>query len=443
MFKTYVTSKYEKYRLESVPVESNDKPDFTISINRNKRYQKIIGFGGAFTEAACFTLNRLSQEKQDTLLMAYFDEVKGLGYNLGRVHMNSSDFSLENYCYVEDNDTNLESFNISREYKYVIPTIKKAEAIAMKDIKLLISPWSPPWWMKSNKMMNQGGYLLPDYYSVWAEYYVKFIDALKDAGLKPFALTVQNEPAAVQTWDSCIYTAEQERDFIKNFLGPILHENSHKDIKVFIWDHNRDIVVERAKTVLTDKEAAKYVSGTAVHWYVSEEFENLGIVHKLFPKKQIIFSEGCVEGGPQVNVYETGERYSRNIIGDFSNWCEAFIDWNITLDELGGPNHVGNYCDAPILSDTVNNKLIFNSSYYHIGHFSKYVKPGAYRIQTRTRNKLIKQIAFENPDGSIVLVCLNQSEKDIVFKFKFNGLETNFKSIKRSIMTLIYKGDWE
>jgi glucosylceramidase len=438
MIITYVTSKYDNLKHQKFPVETKKQPDLVISMNTNTKFQKIIGFGGAFTEAACYTLNRLSKANQEKLLKAYFDNNEGLGYTIGRIHMNSSDFSLGNYTYVEDNDSDLSSFDISRERKYVIPTIKRAESILGKKIDLLVSPWSPPAWMKTNNQMNYGGKLKPEFYQTWANYFVKFLEEINKEGLSAFALTVQNEPAAKQTWDSCLYTGEEERDFVKNHLGPTLENSEFRDVKIFIWDHNRDVVVERAEAVLNDKEASKYVAGTAIHWYVSEAFENVGKVHELFPDKQIIFSEGCIEVGPHPGVYETGERYARNIIGDFSNWCEAFIDWNFTLDEIGGPNHVGNYCDAPILSDTVNDELIFNSSYYHLAHFSKHVKPGAYRIASESTDSDLKQVAFLNPDGSKVLIILNETEKGQVVLIKEEENEIKIESSKRTITTVIF-----
>lgn len=443
MIITYVTSKYDNLKHKEIPVGTNKQPDLIISLNSENKFQKIIGFGGAFTESACYTLSRLSKENQEKLLNAYFDKENGLGYTLGRIHMNSSDFSLGNYTYVEDNDNELRSFDISRERNYVIPTIKRAESILGEKIDLLVSPWSPPAWMKTNNQMNFGGKLKPEYYQTWANYFIRFLEEIKKEDLSAFALTVQNEPAAKQTWDSCLYTGEEERDFVKNHLGPTLQNSEFHDVKIFIWDHNRDIVVERAKAVLADKEASKYVAGTAIHWYVSEAFENVGKVHELFPDKQIIFSEGCIEGGPHPNVYETGERYARNIIGDFSNWCEAFIDWNITLDEIGGPNHVGNYCDAPILSDTVNDNLIFNSSYYHLAHFSKHVQPGAYRIESKASNDEIRQIAFVNPDDSIVLILLNETEEDKAVMVKEENNEIRIKSARRSITTVVFKGGYQ
>lgn len=359
-----------------------------IVVNSTKQYQEYLGFGGAFTEAAAYTLSKLSEDKQDEVIKAYFSEIDGLGYKLGRVHIHSCDFALENYTYIEENDTTLDTFNMSREEKWVLPFIEKAEKELDDKIKLLASPWSPPAWMKDNNDMNFGGSLLPEYNQVWADYYVKFIEGMKDYGYAIWGLTIQNEPEAVQCWDSCIYTAEQERDFIKNYLGPTLEKNDLKDVKIVIWDHNRDEIVTRSAGVLVDVEASKYVWGIGNHWYVSEEFENLGIVHDMFPDKHIIFTEGCVEltntaldadSRTYMGNWGNGEMYGRNIIGDMNNYSEAFIDWNLVLDEKGGPNHVGNYCEAPIMIDTNNNEIIYNTSYYYIGHFSKYIRPGYVR----------------------------------------------------------------
>jgi len=440
MIKQYITSKYDglKHGL------TEDKPSTinrTMKVNPSVTYQKIIGFGGAFTESACYTLNQMPKDKQEEVLQAYFNKESGLGYNIGRVHIHSCDFSLENYTYVDENDVELKTFDISREYKWVIPTIKRAEEIRGSSISLLASPWSPPAWMKSNKEMNNGGYLLDAYKESWANYYVKYLEHAKQAGLDVFAMTVQNEPAAVQTWDSCVYTAEDERDFVKDYLGPTLEKSPYKDTKLLIWDHNRDIIVERAKTVLEDELANPYVWGTGIHWYVSEEFEKVGQVHDLFPDKHLLFTEGCIEGGVHLGVYDTGERYARNIIGDFSNWCEGFIDWNLTLNEIGGPNHVGNYCDAPIISDTKTGELHYNNSYYYVGHFSKHIMAGAKRIETIYDDEEIKTISFLNPDKSIVSIILNQTEKDQGILVDLAGQEVEVLSKKRSIITLVKRGE--
>ena len=440
MLKQYITSKYDGLK-HSLTSSKPSKIDLTMKVDPSKKYQEIIGFGGAFTESACYTLSQMSQAKREEVLKAYFDQEDGLAYNIGRVHIHSCDFSLENYTYVDENDKDLKTFDLSREFKWVIPTIKRAEEIRGSKISLLASPWSPPAWMKSNKDMNHGGSLLDEYKQSWANYYIKYLEHAKKAGLDVFAMTVQNEPAAVQTWDSCVYTAEEERDFVRDYLGPTLEKSPYKDTKLIIWDHNRDIIVDRAKTVLEDELTSPYVWGTGIHWYVSEEFEHVGKVHELFPDKHLLFTEGCIEGGVHLNVYETGERYARNIIGDFSNWCEGFLDWNLTLNEIGGPNHVGNYCDAPIISDTKTNELHYNNSYYYLGHFSKHIKAGAKRIDTSIDHEDLKVISFENPDQSIVSIVLNQSEEDYGIALELGQKKEEVLSKKRSILTIVQRGE--
>ncbi|MCA1064171.1 glycoside hydrolase family 30 protein [Rossellomorea sp. AcN35-11] len=383
-----------------------------IKIDPEQKYQEIIGFGGAFTESAAHSLSLISPEKRQQVIRRYFHPEEGLGYRLGRTHINSCDFSLGNYTYVKDGDTSLESFSIEREKKLVLPLIHDAMEVAGSELSIVASPWSPPAWMKSNNEMNNGGKLLPEFQSVWADYYSRYIEAMEEEGVKIWGITIQNEPEAKQVWDSCLYTGEEERDFIKHHLGPSLVEKGHDDVKVIIWDHNRDVIYERAHAVLSDPEAARYVWGTGLHWYVSEEFENLSKVHQAFPDKHLIFTEGCQEGGVQLGSWDTGERYGRNIIGDLNHYLEAWIDWNLVLNEEGGPNHVGNYCDAPVIVDTVKDEVHYNSSYYYIGHFSKYIKPGARRIECQVSNDRIISTAFENEDGRLVVVTMNANDHD-------------------------------
>jgi glucosylceramidase len=413
--------------------------EVNLKIDTQKSYQKILGFGGAFTEAASYTLSRMSKEKRDEVLESYFNKETGLAYNIGRVHIHSCDFALGNYTYVKDHDESLESFDISRDFEYVIPMLKDAMTVRDDEIELLASPWSPPAWMKTNNEMNHGGQLLPKYFSVWATYYTKFIEAYENAGLNIWGITVQNEPAAVQTWDSCIYSAEEERDFVKNYLGPIMYEKGYADKKILIWDHNRDIIVERTKPIFEDPEASKYVWGTGIHWYVSEEFEKVGQVHDLFPDKHLLFTEGCQEGGVHLNAWHTGERYGRNIIGDLNNWNEGFLDWNLVLDETGGPNHVGNLCDAPIIADTTTNTLHYNSSYYYIGHFSKYITPDSVRVDLSLDLKNVWATAFKRPDGKVVLVVMNESDLSQKLSIDLDGVFYEGVLPEHSIQTIIYE----
>lgn len=437
MVKHFQSSKYsDTYMAKTEPFYK--KNALELKINRKRTYQTVLGFGGAFTEAAAYTFYQMPLDKQALVLKAYFDPLEGLKYNLGRVSIHSCDFSLNNYTYVQAHDKTLQSFNIDRDKKTVIPMIRAAEDVRGHKIDILASPWSPPAWMKSNNDMNHGGYLLDTYKEVWANYYIKFLEHYHQASIQVFALTVQNEPAAKQVWDSCIYSAEEEKDFVKNYLGPKLSESAYSHVKLLIWDHNRDIMVERAKVAYEDKEATTYIWGLGYHWYVSEAFENLTKVHELAPDKHILFTEGTIEGGVHLNQFETGERYARNMIGDFSNYCEGYIDWNLMLNEEGGPNHVGNYCDAPIIYDRKNDHLTFNSSYYAIGHFSRFVDVGAKRIFSSLKSDLIKQVAFENPDGSIILIVQNESEYE--HYINVDDIET-FKIKARSISTIIIEGE--
>lgn len=383
--------------------------DNVIVLDSNKTYQSIIGFGGAVTEAAVSTILEATKEQQDEILNMYYSK-SGLDYNIGRLHIASCDFSLSNYEYLESSD--LSTFDMSHEDKNLIPMLNRIDKIHNEKINYLVSPWSPPAFMKSNKERNYGGKLLKEYYDLYSKYLIKYLDEMKKRDILVFAMTVQNEPAAIQTWDSCIYSASEERDFIKYNLGPKLSEK-YPDVKLLAWDHNRgDVLVNRAFEIFSDSEASKYIYGIANHWYVSEDFSSLSKFHKLYPDKGIIFTEGCVEYSLHKDStnFENAFIYARNIIGDMLNYSEGFIDWNIVLNEQGGPNHVNNFCEAPLMYDRVNKKIIINKSYYFIGHFSKYVMPGAKRIETINfcNNKNLYGIGFLNPNGQKIIVLLNQ-----------------------------------
>jgi len=436
--RVYRTEKYDNNRLSEVQLKAIRKADMKVTVNSGIEYQTHIGFGGAFTEAAAYTFYNMNEENRKKILKKYFDPKEGLGYTMGRVSIHSCDFSLENYTYVEEGDKTLGTFDLSREKNWMIPMIWEAEKIAERKLKILASPWSPPAYMKTNGDMNHGGKLLPEYRGLWAEYYVKYIEKMREKGIDIWAISVQNEPDAVQIWDSCIYSAEEERDFVKNHLGPTLENANLDHIKVIIWDHNRDLLVDRADTILRDEEARKYVWGTGNHWYVSEVFQNLEILHNLHPDKHILFTEGCQEGGPHPDSWDTGERYGRNIIGDFNHYSEGWLDWNLVLNEQGGPNHVGNYCDAPILCYEEKDYVHLNSSYYYIGHFSKFIRPGAKRIHLEigsTDN--VHATVFKNIDGSRVVVLMNEGENSHEVDFQIDEVSFQDSIPARSITTYV------
>jgi glucosylceramidase len=437
MAKLIITEKGSDKRFFEQSLSETSSKKATLVLNESKTYQEMIGFGGAFTESSAYNLIRINKEQREQAIKAYFDPIEGLGYTIGRVSIHGCDFSLNSYTYIEEGDKDLKTFDIARDEKWVIPLIHDAEKHAGRKIEILASPWSPPAFMKDNNSMIHGGKLLPEYMQSWANYYVKFIEEYRKRDIKIWGITVQNEPAAVQRWDSCIYSGEEERDFVKNYLGPTMKNSDAKDVNILIWDHNRDIMVERAEAVLSDPEAAKYVWGTGFHWYVNEDFENVGTVHDMFPDKGLLFTEGCQEGGVHFNSWKTGERYARNMIGDFNNWCQGYIDWNLFLDNTGGPNHVNNLCDSPIIIDIFPEKLVYQSSYYYVGHFSKFVKPGAFRIGLTNATNGVQAVAFKNVDASVIAVMMNETDHALSYTLSHNNKTYQVKMNPHSIHTVV------
>lgn len=415
-----------------------------VFVYPSKKNQQFIGIGGAITDASAEVFAKLPVAKQEELLEAYFGKKNGIGYSLLRTTIHSSDFSSGSYTYIKEGDAALKSFSVEQDKQFRIPFIKKAMAKAGKSI-LYASPWSPPAFMKDNNNMLKGGKLLPSFYQAWANYYVKFIRAYQQEGIPVWGITIQNEPMATQRWESCIYTAEEERDFLKNYLGPTLAKNGLGNIKITIWDHNRDLITQRATTLLDDPAAAKYAWGIGFHWYESWSggepmFENVGKVHALYPGKNLLFTEGCVEkfDAQRYQWWANGERYGRSMIHDFNNGTVGWTDWNILLDETGGPNHVGNFCFAPVHADTRTGELIYTPSYYYIGHFSKFIQPGARHISSSVSRSQLLSASFLNPAGQVVTVVMNQSDKPVNYFLVVDKKASEINIPANSIQTLLY-----
>jgi glucosylceramidase len=448
--KVYVTAKATGDRLKqtaTLTFTSSPQPvetEVAIFVDPSKTFQTMLGIGGALTDAAAEIFYKLPKDKQKEFLTAYFDKDKGIGYTLGRTSIQSSDFSSESYSYVKNNDANLKSFDVSHDKKYRIPFIKEVTAAAGGKLTLFASPWSPPGWMKTNGDVLHGGKLLPKYDQSWANFYVKFIQAYEKLGIPIWGLSVQNEPMATQTWESCLYTAEEERDFIKNFLGPTLYKAGMAGKKLIAWDHNRDLMYQRASTILEDPAAAKYVWGIGFHWYetwtgAGMNFENTRLVAKAFPDKKLIFTEGCVEKFDfnRLNDWALGERYGLSMMNDFNAGTVGWTDWNILLDEKGGPNHVGNFCFAPVHADTRNGSLIYTNSYYYMGHFSKFIHPGAKRIVSAASRDKLLTTAYINPDGKLAVVVMNKTDENIDYSLWIKGKAAKTTALAHSIATLV------
>lgn len=419
--------------------DPEERENELVSIYEELQYQEIEGFGGAFTEAAAVTYYKMSPEKRKEIMDAYFTPGKGLEYSLCRTHINSCDFSTGNYAYDEvDGDTELKNFNIDRDRKALIPMIKEAEKAKGGKFKLFASPWSPPAWMKDTGMMNKGGRLKDEYRQVWAKYFARYIKEYAAEGIDIWGVTIQNEPKAVQPWDSCIFTAEEERDFIKCYLGPELEKEGLGDVKIIFWDHNKERVYERAKVMLSDSKAASYVWGIGFHMYAGSHLENLAITHEVFPGFKLIATEGCVGKHEHKGLWETGEIYGHTMLGDLNNWTVAWTDWNLLLDKQGGPNHVQNYCDAPVSGDTEKDEVIYAVSYYYVGHFSKFIRPGAKRIGFSKFTEKLEVTAFKNINGEVAVVVMNRGDEAIDFYLRSEHGVAPAKSMPHSIMTLVY-----
>lgn len=416
----------------------------TVFVDPSKTFQTCVGIGGALTDASAETFAKLPKEQQEKFIQQYYDPVNGIGYSLARTNIASCDFSSGSYAYVGENDIALKTFSVAHDKEYRIPFIKSAIAAAGGKLSMFVSPWSPPSWMKDNNNVLQGGKLKPEFYQSWANHFVKFINAYQKEGIPIWGLTIQNEPMAKQKWESCIYTGEEERDFIKNFLGPTLQKAGMSDKKIIAWDHNRDLLYQRASTVLNDPDAAKYVWGIGFHWYEDwtgggKIFDNVKRVSEAFPKTHLMFTEGCAERFDfnQMNDWKWGEAYGRNLINDFNNGTVGWTDWNILLDEKGGPNHVGNYCFAPVHANVQTGELYYLNSFYYIGHFSKFIKPGAKRIISSASRGQLLTTAFQNTDGKIAVVVMNQSNDKIPYRLWIAGNAAEAISLPHSIQTLV------
>jgi glucosylceramidase len=297
--------------------------------------------------------------------------------------------------------------------------------------------------MKTNNDMLHGGKLKPEFYQSWANYYVKFIKAYETAGIPVWGLTLQNEPMASQTWESCIYTAQDEANYVKKYLGPTLQKNNLGSKKLMVWDHNRDLVYQQASTILNDKEAAKYIWGIGFHWYENwvggeNTFDNVRRVKEAFPEKNVMLTEACnfPFSWQHIDDWNWGEIYGKNMIHDFNNGAVGWTDWNILLNEKGGPNHVENNCFAPVHT-TADGKLHYMNSFYYIGHFSKFIRPGAKRIITSSSRSLLLTTGFKNTDGKVVVVVMNPSDNKLDFHLWINGNAAPAIALPHSIATYV------
>ena len=403
-----------------------------INIYPDDFFQKIIGFGGAFTESSGYCLKQVKNEIAENIMNDYFTE-NGLNYSFCRTPIGSSDFSLSEYSYIK---SDINEFSIERDEEYIIPMIKDALS-KNQDLQLLASPWSPPKFMKSSKRLVLGGKLLEKYYKNYAEYLSRYVLEYQKMGINIKYMTIQNEPKATQVWESCIFTAEEEAHFANDYLYPAFKEYGIKT-KILAWDHNKERLYSRSKEIF--KIAPLTVAGMAMHWYSGDYFEEIELTRNRFPDKLLIHTEGCTgySNFRKSDEVKNAEIYGLDIMGDLNAGVNGFIDWNMVLDNRGGPNHKHNYCNATIMLNKNNTGYIKNLTYYYIGHFSKYIKPNAVKIGISKFTTEIEGTAFKNQDGSIVAVLLNRNDTNKEFSLNLNGKIFHDNLDKHAIVTFVF-----
>lgn len=383
-----------------------------VNIYPELSYETFEGFGGAVTEAAGYIYSLMNDEQKKKVIETYFSPEK-MNYRLVRVHMDSCDFSLGLYEAMSNSeDTELKSFSFERTEKYILPMLEDAKKTAGENLKLMLTPWSPPAFMKTNGKRTGGGKLKPEYRKLWAEYICRYIREFQNRGFAVQRISIQNEPKAVQTWDSCLFTAEEEKSFLRDFLYPTMKSHGFENIEVFIWDHNKERIYERVRDTV-DEETREMVSGAAFHWYSGDHFEGLELVRRLYPELKLIMSESCLEYSifDEKNIESVTNKLCHEIIGDLNHGMCAFYDWNLLLDEKGGSNHVGNYCHAPFLYDVEKKKLLPQKTQEQYEMFSHFICPGSVRVQTTKFTEQIDTVAYRTPDGRIVLILLNKGKE--------------------------------
>ncbi len=456
-----------------VLVENQSIHNFAVEIEilPDEKHQIIEGFGGSFTEASSHLLQSLSDEKRQLILNAYFGD-EGARYSLTRTHIGSCDFSLSNYSYAPiSNDTQLLSFSIDHDRIDIIPTIKAAQRISSEGFKIISSPWTAPPWMKDNQDWK-GGKLLPQFYEVWANYFLRYFEEYKKEGIDIWGITVENEPLGNDNnWESMHFSPEEMVKFVKEYLGPKVRKN-YPEIQILGYDQNRNEEMKLWADAMYLEGNSDYFDGIALHWYAStyDYFPKaLDYLYEKAPEKLIIQTEACIDA--EIPVWQNDEwywleeatdwgfdwapenqkylhpkyapvnRYAQDIIGCLNHNVNGWIDWNMVLDKQGGPNWAKNWCIAPVIVDTVADEVYFTPLYEVMKHFSKFIRPGAQRIGFKVNSQEINLTAAQNTDGSIVVVIFNPNAQNRSISLKLGSKNLTFQIKANSLQTIVIEQD--
>ena len=416
-------------------------------------FQQLDGFGGAFTQSSAKLYERMGKANQARIMELLFSKTKGLGYTCGRIPIGACDFSTGNYAYTSPVHPDFDRGILEAEA--AVPMILEAKKYC-PELELMASPWSPPAHMKTNGRMCGGGKLLPQARQAYAAYLTSYLHHALKLGLPITRLSLQNEPKARQTWESCLYTAREEGEFLRDFLIPEMENQGLGDIGILLWDHNKERAFLRAREILSMPRMPAAIRGIAFHWYSGDHFENLELCRRFFPDMELVFSEGCVElktaetnaaaqaarQEAENGAWAYGECYAHDIIGDLNAGMNRFIDWNLLLDTQGGPNHVGNYCSAPILCDPTSGEIAIQPSYRFLAHFSRFLPRGSRRVALSRYTSDIQAAAARTPDGQLVLIAMNATDRELPVTISDvdKGMLADTTLIPHSIVTVCWQG---
>jgi len=506
---------------ENVRFVSGDATGTVIVIDPDRVRQTIDGIGSSFTESSAFVLAHLEPSRRAEVMKALFGK-DGANFSLSRTHIGACDFCVEGkYSYADrKGDTGLESFSLDNDIKGfstlkypgiidskydLLPMIR--EAIQIKNgqqdniLRIVASAWTAPAWMKDiedwyingapeNNFQGTGGTLKKEYEETYARYLIKYLDAFRDEGIEIWGITPVNEPHGNNgQWESMHFTPETQNDFIKKYLGPGLKNSDHSQVKLLIYDQNRDGLEHWTDVILGDHETAKYVYGAAVHWYEStfrvyeDVFER---VNAKFPAHAIVHTEGCIDDlgksapagitdpdrfteenwfnndsfwwNPNATdwgysatwegvkkedhpIYTPVHRYARNIIVSIDHWMRGWIDWNAVLDHNGGPNHAGNYCGAPVMINTDTKEVYYTPVYYILAQFSKTIRPGDRAVTTNKKSEGLDPDALHacatlNDSLLLTVQLLNTTREEIPLCLQIKGQYASISSKGNSLMTI-------
>ncbi len=422
--------------LQFATTVNNNNP--VISVDHKQTYQTMDGFGFALTGGSATPILKMSDESRAKLLHELFaTDGNSIGISYLRLSIGASDLNDFVFSYDDlpkgETDVNMEKFDLGPDKKNIIPVMKQILAIN-PSIKILGSPWSPPAWMKTNSD-TRGGRLKPEYYAAYAKYFVKYIQQMKAEGITIDAITVQNEPLHPGNNPSLLLTAPEEKDFVKNNLGPAF-KAAGITTKILIYDHNADRA-DYPITILDDPEAAKYIDGSAFHLY-GGEIDALTDVHNAHPDKNIYFTEQMVVQFRDTARMIIASPVSRVIIGATRNWCRNVLEWNLAAGPDFKPYTDRGGCSMCQGAVTIEgNSYEKNIAYYSMAHISKFVRPGSVRIGSNTVDSL-PNVAFTTPGGKKVLIVANESKEPKTFTIRYNKTNASATLEGKAAATFIW-----